>query len=319
MKSTSDNILLKARSMPLQKSPRLREMGVDILWLMPVFPIGELNRKGGLGSYYSISDYKSVNPNFGNMADLDAIIAKAHQLGMKVILDWVANHTSFDHGWTKTHPEWYNRDAQGNILVPADNDGKLTDWTDVADLNYNNKEMRQEMINDMLFWVKDHKVDGFRCDVAGFVPLDFWQDAKNQLDKQGQYFMLAEDESPQFHDNAFHMSYAWSIHHKMIEVAKDKAPASAITKLILEDQKKFPKDAYRMLFIDNHDENSWHGTIRSRFGKGYMTFCRVDLYLAGNAFDIFGTGSHIGIRLCAFSKKTRSILRIIRCRTFIPN
>ena len=105
--------------------PRLREMGVDILWLMPVFPIGELNRKGGLGSYYSISDYKSVNPNFGNMADLDAIIAKAHQLGMKVILDWVANHTSFDHVWTKTHPEWYNRDAQGNILVPADNDGKL--------------------------------------------------------------------------------------------------------------------------------------------------------------------------------------------------
>jgi len=284
--------------------PRLKEMGVDILWLMPVFPIGELNRKGGLGSYYSISDYKSVNPKFGTMADLDAIIAKAHQLGMKVILDWVANHTSFDHVWTKTHPEWYNRDAQGNILVPADNDGKLTDWTDVADLNYNNKEMRQEMINDMLFWVKDHKVDGFRCDVAGFVPLDFWQDAKKQLDKQGQYFMLAEDESPQFHDNAFHMSYAWSIHHKMIDVAKDKAPASAITQLILDDQKKFPKDAYRMLFIDNHDENSWHGTIRSRFGKGFMTFAVLTYTLPGMPLMYSGQEATLNKTLRFFEKDT---------------
>ena len=284
--------------------PRLKEMGVDILWMMPVFPIGELNRKGGLGSYYSIRDYKSVNPKFGTMAEFDALVYKAHELGMHVILDWVANHTSFDHTWTKDHPEWYNRDEKGNILVPADNEGKLTDWTDVADLDYRNKDMRQEMIDDMLFWVKDHNIDGFRCDVAGFVPLEFWHDAKFQLDKAGQYFMLAEDESPGFHENAFHMSYGWALHHKMIDVAKDKAPASAITKLVLEDRKKFPKEAYRMLFIDNHDENSWKGTIRSRFGKGYMTFAVLTYTLPGMPLMYSGQEATLDKSLRFFEKDT---------------
>ncbi|HPB52082.1 MAG TPA: alpha-amylase family glycosyl hydrolase, partial [Saprospiraceae bacterium] len=147
--------------------PRLKAMGVDIFWLMPVFPIGEVNRKGSLGSYYSIQDYKAINPAFGTMADFDSLVARIHDLGMYVILDWVANHTAWDHPWTRQHPDWYNRDVQGNILVPADNNGNLTDWTDVADLNYNNSEMRKEMISEMLFWAKEHHVDGFRCDIAG--------------------------------------------------------------------------------------------------------------------------------------------------------
>jgi len=284
--------------------PRLKSMGVDILWLMPVFPIGELNRKGGLGSYYSISDYKSVNPKFGSMADFDALVNQAHKLGMRVILDWVANHTSFDHVWTKSHPDWYNRDAQGNILVPADNEGKLTDWTDVADLDYNNADMRKEMIEDMLFWTNKHSIDGFRCDVAGFVPLDFWQDAKAKLDEAGQYFMLAEDESPAFHKNAFHMSYGWSIHHKMIDVAKGKATASDLSKHITEDVKKFPSDAYRMLFIDNHDENSWKGTIKSRFGKGYMTFAVLTYTLPGMPLMYSGQEATLNKSLRFFEKDT---------------
>lgn len=284
--------------------PRLKAMGVDILWLMPVFPIGEKNRKGHLGSYYSISDYKAVNPKFGTMRDFDDLVSEAHKLGMYVILDWVANHTSFDHVWTKQHPNWYNRDAGGNILVPADNEGKLTDWTDVADLNYNNADMRREMINDMVFWVREHNIDGFRCDVAGFVPLDFWQEAKTRLDEEGQYFMLAEDETPAYHHNAFHMSYGWSIHHKMIDVAKGRAKAGDLAKLITDDRKKFPKEAYRMLFIDNHDENSWNGTIRSRFGKGYMTFAVLTYTLPGMPLLYSGQEATLDRSLRFFEKDT---------------
>lgn len=154
--------------------PRLKEMGVDILWFMPVHPISETKKKGTLGSYYAISDYRGINPDFGTLIEFKDIIDEAHGMGMKVVMDWVANHTGYDHIWTQEHPDFYNRDSEGNILVPADNDGKLTDWTDVADLNYDNPEMRKTMIEDMKFWVRESDIDGFRCDVAFFTPDYFW-------------------------------------------------------------------------------------------------------------------------------------------------
>lgn len=284
--------------------PRLKNMGVDILWLMPVFPIGEQNRKGTQGSYYSISDYKSVNPHFGTMEDFDALVNQAHRLGMKVILDWVANHTAFDHMWARKNPHWYSRDTEGNILYPLDNDGNLTDWTDVADLDYTNKEMQQEMINDMIFWVEKHAIDGFRCDVAGMVPWSFWKSAKAALDKHGSYFMLAEDESVEAHEDAFHMTYAWAIHHKMNEIAKGKATAADLGAVVLNDLKKFPPEAYRMLFIDNHDENSWKGTIRARMGKGYKTFAVLTYTLPGMPLLYSGQENNLNKSLRFFEKDT---------------
>lgn len=284
--------------------PRLKSMGVDILWLMPVYPIGKLNRKGSLGSYYSISDYKAVNPEFGTMDDFDNLVSEIHRLGMHVILDWVANHTSFDHVWTKEHPEWYIHDEDGNISVPRDNDGKLTDWTDVADLNYDNAGMRQEMIREMLFWTGRHHVDGFRCDIASFVPLDFWQECRAELNKTGKYFLLAEAEDPAFHDKAFDMTYSWTIHHKMVDVAQGRDNAAGLAKTIIENQQKFPQDAYRMLFIDNHDENSWQGTIPSRFGKGYRTFAVLTYTLPGMPLMYSGQESTLDKSLRFFDKDT---------------
>ncbi len=284
--------------------PRLKAMGVDILWLMPVFPIGEVNRKGSLGSYYSIQDYKAINPAFGTMADFDSLVARIHDLGMYVILDWVANHTAWDHPWTRQHPDWYNRDIHGNILVPADNNGNLTDWTDVADLNYNNSEMRKEMISEMLFWAKEHHVDGFRCDIAGFVPLNFWQQAKAELDKAGHFFMLAEDENPDFHTGAFHMTYAWGVHHKMVDVAKGKANAKDLAKTLSDEQVKFAKDAYRMQFIDNHDENSWQGPVSSRFGPGYKAFAVLTYIIPGMPLIYSGQESSLNKSLRFFEKDT---------------
>ncbi|HQP77856.1 MAG TPA: alpha-amylase family glycosyl hydrolase, partial [Saprospiraceae bacterium] len=238
------------------------------------------------------------------MADFDSLVARIHDLGMYVILDWVANHTAWDHPWTRQHPDWYNRDVQGNILVPADNNGNLTDWTDVADLNYNNSEMRKEMISEMLFWAKEHHVDGFRCDIAGFVPLNFWQQAKAELDKAGHFFMLAEDENPDFHTGAFHMTYAWGVHHKMVDVAKGKANAKDLAKTLSDEQVKFAKDAYRMQFIDNHDENSWQGPVSSRFGPGYKAFAVLTYIIPGMPLIYSGQESSLNKSLRFFEKDT---------------
>ncbi|MCK5822638.1 MAG: alpha-amylase, partial [Bacteroidales bacterium] len=194
--------------------PRLKQMGVDILWIMPVQPIGEKNKKGSLGSYYSIKDYLAVNPEFGTMDDFKHIVDKAHELKMYVILDWVANHTSWDNNLITEHPEWYTHDSLGNIVSPVE------DWTDVADLNYYNNELRTYMINALEFWVKQTDIDGFRCDVAGMVPTDFWNDAREKLDKIKPVFMLAEWESPELQKHAFDMTYSWALNGLMNDIAK---------------------------------------------------------------------------------------------------
>jgi glycosidase len=256
--------------------PRLKNMGVDILWLMPVQPIGKEKRKGSKGSYYSISDYMAVNPEFGSMEDFIRMVDDAHVLGMKVILDWVANHTAFDHYWTKTQTDFYVRDAQGNIKSPVD------DWSDVADLNYDNQELRKAMIRNMKFWVNAADIDGFRCDVAFMVPTDFWQDARRQLEAEKPgLFMLAEAEDKALHDRAFDMSYGWEFHHLAVDIAKGKKNADSLRTYLKKVKETWPPNAFHMYFTDNHDENSWNKTSYERFGKSLEAFSVLTFALPG--------------------------------------
>lgn len=241
--------------------PKLKELGVDILWLMPIHPIGELNRKGTLGSYYSIKDYKGVNPEFGTKEDFQHLVNKIHVNGMYIIIDWVANHTAWDHHWTKTNPEFYTKDSTGNFVPPVD------DWSDVIDLNYENADLRKEMTDALKYWVTDFNIDGYRCDVADMVPTDFWDNARKELDKIKPVFMLAESGEPELQVNAFDMTYDWKLKDIMNEIAAGKLSADTIKNHYLVDQKKYPLNSYRMNFTTNHDENTWNGTVYERLGE----------------------------------------------------
>ena len=182
--------------------PEIKAMGIDLIWLMPIHKIGEKNRKGGMGSYYSISDYKSVNPEFGSEVDFQELVDRAHELGMYVILDWVANHTAWDHHWTETNSDFYEKNESGEFIPP------VADWTDVIALDYGSNEMRLAMIDALEYWVREFNVDGYRCDVAEEVPIDFWNDARAALNQIKPVFMLAEGQRPEFHEKAFEMTYA---------------------------------------------------------------------------------------------------------------
>ncbi len=281
--------------------PRLKKMGVDILWLMPINPIGVKNRKGSLGSYYAISNYKAVNPEFGSMSDFKTLVSEAQKLGMHVIIDWVANHTSPDNIWVdQCHQNWYTLDSAG-YLQPTIG----TDWWDVADLNYNNPEMRKEMIESMKFWLKEANIDGFRCDVADWVPVDFWNQARMELDKVKPVFMLAEAENPEHHKAAFDMSYGWEFHHYMNKIAKREKNAASIYEY-LDGQKKFPKEAYRMNFTSNHDENSWNGTEMERMGESRFCFAVLAATMQGMPLVYNGQETSLDKRLRFFDKDTIS-------------
>jgi len=187
-----------------QELPRLQKMGVNILWLMPINPLGEKKRKGSLGSYYSVRDYLTVNPEYGTLQDFKELVRKAHELGMKVIIDWVANHTSWDNELIIKHPDWYKKDSKGNIISP------VADWTDVAGLDYSKPGLRQHMTDALAYWVKETDIDGYRCDVAGMLPVDFWNQAIPKIQKIKSLFMLAEEETPKIHDTGlFDASYSW--------------------------------------------------------------------------------------------------------------
>ncbi|MBK8489684.1 MAG: DUF5110 domain-containing protein [Saprospirales bacterium] len=255
--------------------PRLREMGVDILWFMPLQPIGVKGRKGTLGSYYSISNYTATNPEFGTLEDFKKLVDQCHDLGFKVVLDWVANHTSRDHAWTTQHPGWYNHEADGSIVAPSG-------WTDVADLNYDNLDMRRAMIDAMGFWLREVDLDGFRCDVAGSVPVDFWNEARKNLETIKPIWMLAEDESqPWLMNEAFNANYGWSFHHTMNDIAKGNKSAEAVFDYFEKVDQTYPKGAYPMQFITNHDENSWNGTISERLGEGHKAFATLSFTVPG--------------------------------------
>lgn len=241
--------------------PRLQEMGVKILWFMPITPIGELNRKGSLGSYYSVKDYTGINPEFGTIEDFKALVEDIHGRGMYVIVDWVANHTAWDHPWTITNPEYYTRDEEGNFVPPVE------DWSDVIDLDYDNKELWVEMIAAMRYWVEEVGIDGFRCDVADMVPVEFWDEARKELDSVKPVLMLAEAEKPELHTHAFNVGYGWNFHHIMNKVANGESKVADIDAYFFEGgMREFPQGAYRINFIDNHDENSWAGTVFTRLG-----------------------------------------------------
>ena len=268
--------------------PQLKELGVKIIWVMPIFPISQTKRKatGGddskfasempaaeqhkyLGSYYAVSDFTKVNPEFGTIEDFRNLVKTAHENGIYVILDWVPNHTGWDHVWIKNHPEYYTKNAKGEIIDPINPEtGKSWGWTDVADLNYDNQNLRKAMTADMMYWIKDEAIDGFRCDVAGNVPLDFWQQAIPQLRKQKNIFMLAEAWEPALlKNNLFDMAYAWDGHHTLNKIAQGKEPVKQFDAYIEKINKDYEANDILMNFVDNHDENSWNGTIKSRLGE----------------------------------------------------
>jgi len=277
--------------------PRLKDLGVGILWLMPIYPISEKNRKGSMGSYYAVQDYTAVNPEFGTMEDLKSFVSTAHDLGMYVILDWVANHTGWDHKWMEEHPEFYTKDSLGNVIIP-----EKTDWTDVADLNYDNQDLRKEMTEALKFWVKEADVDGYRCDVAGMVPIEFWDNVRVELDNIKKVFMLAEDEGPIMHKKAFDMTYGWHFHHLMNDIAKGKKNASSLDEYIAKDMSKFQEDDYRMLFTTNHDENSWNGTVFERLEDGAETFAVLSFTFPGMPLIYSGQEAGMEKRLKFFEK-----------------
>jgi glycosidase len=247
--------------------PRLKELGVDVLWLMPIYPIGVKNRKIPLGSYYSVRDYKDVNPEFGNLEDLKNLISKAHELGFHLIIDWVPNHSSWDNSLTVEHPDWYVKDAKGSFISPIGHD-----WTDVIQFDWSNKELQDYMLGALKFWV-DMGVDGFRVDHPHKTPYEFWELAKAELSKIKPVFMLAEnEEQTDFMKKGFDMSYAWELHHLMNRIAQGKSSLKGLNNYYLKEWKVFPQNVYRMVFLDNHDENSWNGTINSRMGKAQKAF-----------------------------------------------
>lgn len=285
--------------------PRLKKLGIDILWVMPVQPIGKVNRKGSLGSPYSVANYTTVNSEYGTAADFRAFVADAHKQGIRVLLDWVANHTAFDHPWITQHPDWYVHRNDGTISFPLDQDGKETDWTDVAKLNFDNRAMRKEMIADMRYWLDTMKVDGFRCDVAWGVPGDFWAEVRRELDKvRPNMFMLAEAEGPKLHAS-FDVTYGWEYHHLLNEIAQKKQPTSALDAYFAKEDKTYAPQAYRLYFTSNHDENSWNGSEFERMGENHLPAYVLSATIH-SGMPLLYTGQEVSLtkRLRFFDKDT---------------
>lgn len=281
--------------------PRLKDLGVDIIWLMPVHPISQLNKKGELGSYYAVQDYKKVNPEFGTIEDLAEFVRTAHDLGMYVILDEVCNHTGCDNAWVTNHPEYYKKDKDGNFVSPYD-------WTDTYQLDYSNPELRAAMKDALKFWVSEADIDGYRCDVAGMVPADFWNEARAELNKIKPVFMLAEATSPELTLHAFDADYNWpmkdlfnaisatqgenkyAIEHKQNLPEKN---AKDIIALYEEQRQDYPQGAVNMNMVTNHDLNSWEGTEMERYGQGLAAFASLSYVLPG--IPMMYTGQEVGM------------------------
>ncbi len=298
--------------------PEIKKLGVKIIWLMPIFPISKTKRKatGGanskfasefpkeeqskyLGSYYAVSDFTKINPEFGDIKDFRKLVKTAHDNGIYVILDWVPNHTGWDHSWLKTNKEYYTQNEKGEIIHP-----KNTDWTDVADLNYDNKNMQEAMISDMKYWINNENVDGFRCDVAGSVPTEFWQNAIPKLRAEKDIFMLAEAWEPELlHGNLFDMAYAWDGHHLFNDLAKGKKNGDDLKKHIeLTYNERYEQDDILMNFVTNHDENSWNGTIQERMGDKAEMLTALSYVLPGMPLIYSGQEYDLSHRLKFFEK-----------------
>jgi glycosidase len=240
--------------------PRLQDLGVNILWFMPIHPISLEKRKGSLGSYYAVKDYYDVNPEFGSKQDFKNLVNKAHDLGFKVIIDWVANHTGWDNQWIVDNPEWYTQDF-GKIIHPEG-----TDWTDVADLNFNDNDLRKEMTNAMKYWVREFDIDGFRADVAGQVPTSFWESARREIEKVKPVFMLAENEgNMRLLDFAFDTNYQFRFYGVLKDVANNKRRPSEITVALNNMKLNYKGGIFPFVYTTNHDENSWDDALPNIF------------------------------------------------------
>ena len=279
--------------------PRLKDLGVDVLWLMPMYEIGKVERKGTLGSYYAIADYKKVNPEFGTMEDFEQLLAAAHAMGFKVVLDWVANQTAPDHVWMTEKPaEFYERDADGNAIWEYD-------WTDTRSLNYENEEVWWAQDDAMRFWL-EKGVDGFRCDAAGEVPADFWKAILPKMNKDyPDIYLLAEAERDNLADpqETFDTNYAWELHHLLNSLAQGSKSVQDLQDYVARDAARFPKEAFRLTFTSNHDENSWAGTEFEREDIA-ANACAVLCFTLPGSQPLIYTGQEIGLnrRLAFFEK-----------------
>jgi len=267
----------------IKELPRLRHMGIETLWFMPITPISHEKRLGTLGSYYACSSYVQTNPEFGTISDFKNLVAAAHELGFKVIIDWVANHTGWDHEWTRGHPEFYRRNLEGQFY---DAHG----WNDVIDLNFDNRELWTAMINAMKFWVEECGIDGFRCDMAMLVTLDFWREARLQLDAIRKLFWLAECEEIHYHE-VFDASYAWKWLHKTETFYKRETGIDGLDEVLKYYDSMFPPTALRAFFTTNHDENSHSGSEYERLGASAEVF--AVLCCTWNAIPLIYSGQEL--------------------------
>ncbi|GAA4042840.1 alpha-amylase family glycosyl hydrolase [Sphingomonas rosea] len=267
--------------------PRLKAMGVDILWVMPIQPIGVKNRKGTLGSPYSVRDYRAVNPQLGSLADFQSFVRAAHGQGMKVIIDWVANHSAWDNPLVTQHPDWYDRDWKGDFRPTP-----WWDWSDIIDFDYSKEGLRQYMAESMLYWVRTADIDGFRADVAAYVPLDFWEKVRAEADKIKPVFMLGEAQMRDLHTKAFDATYGWAWYNALADIAQGKADTGALYGYFSENESAWPAGSMRMVYAENHDQNAWHGTGAEVFGPA-LTQVHV-LSFAGEGIPLIYNGEEAG-------------------------
>ncbi|WP_298334561.1 alpha-amylase family glycosyl hydrolase [uncultured Erythrobacter sp.] len=277
--------------------PRLADMGVDIVWLMPIHPIGEEQRKGGMGSPYAVKDYRAVNPDLGTEEEFRAFVEEAHSLGLKVILDWVANHSAWDNPLTEEYPNWYSRTPEGEMMPPEG-----TDWSDVVDFDYSNAGLREYMTGSLTYWVREFDIDGYRADVAGFVPLDFWETARGELDAIKPVFMLAEWEQRDLHIKAFDATYGWGWKEAMQELVADSSGAGAMRGYYLGQKTTWPHAALRMVYTDNHDQNSWDGVASEIYGPAYEAAIALSFVGPGIPLIYNGQESDLDRQLAFFEK-----------------
>ena len=264
----------------IRELPRLKDMGITILWFMPITPISMEKRLGSLGSYYACSSYLQTNPEYGTIEDFKQLVRSIHDLGMKVIIDWVANHTGWDHEWTRTHPAYYKRNDQGSFY---DNHN----WADVIDLNYYDQLMRKEMVSSMAFWINECGIDGFRCDMAHLVPLDFWRDARDTLDQIKPLFWLGETEEYNY-QAVFDCSYAWSWMHMSVNYVRGGAGIEELKALLVSYQQNIQASASYLFFTTNHDENSWNGTEYEKYGDAALAMAVLSCMWNGDALVYSG-------------------------------
>ena len=253
--------------------PRIKDMGVDVIWLMPIHPIGKTNRKGSLGSYYSISDYKQINPEYGDLNDFSMLVEQVHQFGMKIIIDWVANHASWDNIWTTDHPEYFCRDSNGQFQSPYD-------WSDVIQLDHSNPDAHQALTDAMCYWVENYDIDGFRADLAHLTPLSYWVNARKQTEKiKPGLIWLAETEDASYYE-AFDVNYAWKWMHATEGFVKQKHDLSVLLDALKMQNETYPSHLFQLYFTSNHDENSWNGTEFEKYGIYADAFAVFSFFFA---------------------------------------